>query len=47
MATKRIEGQIGGEEMGGDKIGKVLEYDPLLESKMRPFERCFRKAWAE
>jgi hypothetical protein len=42
--TKRIEGQIDGEEMGGDKIGKGLEYDPLLESKMGLFERYFRKA---
>jgi hypothetical protein len=42
--TKRIAGQIDGEEMGGDKIGKGLEYDPLLESKMGLFERYFRKA---
>jgi len=42
--TKRIEGQIDGEEMGGDKIGKGLKYDPLLESEMGLFERCFRKA---
>jgi len=41
--TKRIEGQIDGEEMGGDKIGKGLEYDPLLESKMGLFERYFRR----
>jgi len=33
--------------MGGDKIGKGLEYDPLLESKMGLFERHFRKALAE
>jgi hypothetical protein len=46
--TKRIEGQIDGEEMGGDKIGKGLEYDPLLESnQMGMFERCFRRALAE
>ena len=45
--TKRIEGQIDGEEMGGDKIGKGLEYDPLLESKMGLFERYFRRALAE
>ena len=44
---KRIEGQIDGEEMGGDKSVKGLEYDPLLESKMGLFERCFRKALAE
>ena len=42
--TKRIEGQIDGEEVGGDKIVKGLKYDPLLESKMGLFERCFRKA---
>ena len=42
--TKGIEGQIDGEEMGGDKIGKGLEYDPLLESKMGVFERHFRRA---
>ena len=42
--TKRIEGQIDGEEVGGDKIGKGLEYDPLLESKMGLFERYFRRA---
>ena len=46
--TKRIEGQIDGEEMGGDKIGKGLEYDPLLESnQMGMFERYFRRALAE
>jgi hypothetical protein len=45
--TKRIAGQIDGEEMGGDKIGKGLEYAPLLESKMGLFERHFRKALAE
>jgi hypothetical protein len=45
--TKRIAGQIDGEEMGGDKIGKGLEYDPLLESKMGLFERYFRRALAE
>ena len=44
--TKRIAGQIDGEEMGGDKIGKGLEYDPLLESKMGLFERYFRRALA-
>ena len=43
--TKRIAGQIDGEEMGGDKIGKGLEYDPLLESnQMGMFERHFRRA---
>lgn len=42
--TKRIAGQIDGEEMVGDKIGKGLEYDPLLESKVGLFERCFKKA---
>ena len=45
--TKRIAGQIDGEEMGGDKIAKGLEYAPLLESKMGMFERHFRKALAE
>jgi hypothetical protein len=46
--TKRIEGQIDGEEMGGDKIGKGLEYEPLLESnQMGLFERYFRRALAE
>jgi hypothetical protein len=45
--TKRIEGQIDGEEVGGDKIAKGLEYDPLLESKMGMFERYFRRALAE
>ena len=45
--TKRIAGQIDGEEMEGDKIGKGLEYDPLLESKMGLFERHFRRALAE
>ena len=46
--TKRIKGQIDGEEMGGDKIGKGLEYDPLLESnQMGLFERYFRRALAE
>jgi len=46
--TKRIKGQIDGEEMGGDKIGKGLEYDPLLESKpMGLFERAFRRALEE
>jgi len=44
--TKRIAGQIDDEEMGGDKIGKGLEYDPLLESKMGLFERYFRRALA-
>jgi hypothetical protein len=44
--TKRIAGQIDGEEMGGDKIAKGLEYDPLLESKMGLFERAFRGALA-
>ena len=39
--TKRIEGQIDGGEVGGDKAGKGLEYDPLLESKMGLFERYF------
>ena len=45
--TKRIEGQIDGEEMGGDKIGKGLKYDPLLESKMGLFEKYFRIALAK
>ena len=45
--TKRIEGQIDGDEMGGDQIGKGLEYDPLLESKMGLFERYFRRALAK
>jgi len=44
---KRIAGQIDGEEMGGDKIAKGLQYAPLLESKMGLFERYFRKALAE
>ena len=45
--TQRIGGQIDGEEMGGDKIGKGLEYDPLLESnQMGLFERYFRRALA-
>ena len=44
---KRIEGQIDGEEMGGDKIGKGLEYDPLLESKIGLFEKYFRRALAK
>jgi len=46
--TKRIAGQIDGEEMGGDKIGKGLEYDPLLESnQIGFFERAFRRVLAE
>lgn len=45
--TKRIAGQIDGAVMGGDKIAKGLEYDPLLESKMGMFERHFRRALAE
>jgi len=45
--TKRIAGQIDGEEMGGDKIAKGLKYDPLLESKMGLFERYFRRALAK
>ena len=45
--TKRIEGQIDGGEVGGDKAGKELEYDPLLESKMGLFERYFRRALQE
>jgi len=45
---KRIAGQIDGEEVGGDKIAKGLEYNPLLESnQMGIFERYFRKALAE
>ena len=34
-------------EIGGDKIGKGMEYDPLLESKMGLFERYFRRVLAE
>jgi len=45
--TKRIAGQIDGEEVGDDKIAKGLKYDPLLESKMGLFERYFRRALAK